>query len=186
MFKSTLYPSAKIRKVTLSCEDTLNQPPHKHIKHLIYSQNDQRKIQIGKNLSNEIKLERLSNEIRSSCSRLDPVDLENLKRQRLQNVLGNLFCYLAVVTGKKLAFIYIQFDFLLFQFMPITSCTTAMHCCVLTEPGSMSFITSLQALDSYCEVPPKPAHLQAEQAKLPQILAAGQVLHPLTILMALH
>lgn len=100
--------------------------------------------------------------------------------------LGNLFCYLTVVTGKKLAFIHIQFDSLWFQFMPIISCTTAMHHCVLTEPGSVSFITSLQALASCCEVTPKPAHLQAEQAGLPQVLTAGQVLHPLTILMALQ
>ena len=61
-------------------------------------------------------------------------------------------------------------------------CTPAMHCCLLTEPGSISFVTSLQALDSCCEVPPKPAHLQAE----PQVLTAVQVLHPSNVLMALH
>lgn len=94
--------------------------------------------------------------------------------------LGQLALLLDLVTRKKFAFIHIQFDSLLFQFMPIISCTPAMHHSLLAEPGSICFITSLQVLDICCDIAPKPAHLQAEQAQL------SQILHPSTILMALH
>ena len=57
--------------------------------------------------------------------------------------LGQLVLLLDLVTGKKLAFIYIWFNSLSFQFMPIISCTPLMHRSFLTEPGSIYLLYNL-------------------------------------------
>lgn len=66
--------------------------------------------------------------------RLDPVaqdfiqsDLENPQKTLSAQCLGQLLLLFNFVSGRKLALIYIQFDFLLFQPMPVISWTPAVH-----------------------------------------------------------
>ena len=53
------------------------------------------------------------------------------------------------------------------------------------QPFPLLFIRSLQVLEGHSEVSPQPSLLQAKHAQFPQPFLTGEVLSPLTILVAL-
>lgn len=175
MFKSILYPSVKNKEsyTFLWGDDTLNQAPHKHIKHFIYRM-----------ISGKFRLEETQEVLvllkLDTAMRSDPglYPGESWKFQKMESAqcLGQLV--LLLCQREEVCFYLYPFWLCCFSLCPL-SLALLPHNTVSWQilALNVSFIPSLQILDSCCELPPKPARLQAEQAWLPQVLTAGQVLH---------
>lgn len=71
-------------------------------------------------------------------------------------------CPTVVLSSERKGFPYIQPEHLLSQFMLIVPLPPIRHSC--KDPGSLPLITSLQALEGCCWVPPKPSLIQGEPA----------------------